>query len=342
MNYAASTGKLTLSALLLVGLAASPAFAQAPPAGAGTGPAATTPQDIALAESSFNEGIKLALAGNCKDAVGKLELSQKIDPASGTAFNLGKCYEQLGRTASAYGAYSEAAGLARVKVNEERRKDAEERMIALEPLLPKIQIHVASPPNGLAISIDGKQVAAGAVGAALPVDPGNREIQVSAPGKKPWKTSVLVASQPGTTPVDVPALEDLPPPPPPSSEVPMPLGAKVSAIGLAGAGAVLLGVGIGFGVDALGKNADSKKLCLPDDPNKCSQPGVDLRDQAFSSATVSNVGIFAGLGLLAASGGVLLVSRLVLQKPAAPPAKNETGWTSIGVGPGGVAVQGVW
>ena len=216
MNYAASTGKLTLSALLLVGLAASPAFAQAPPAGAGTGPAATTPQDIALAESSFNEGIKLALAGNCKDAVGKLELSQKIDPASGTAFNLGKCYEQLGRTASAYGAYSEAAGLARVKVNEERRKDAEERMIALEPLLPKIQIHVASPPNGLAISIDGKPVAAGAVGAALPVDPGNREIQVSAPGKKPWKTSVLVASQPGTTPVDVPALEDVPPPPPPS------------------------------------------------------------------------------------------------------------------------------
>ena len=87
-------------------------------AGVAAAQPAPSPQDIALAETAFNEGIALVQAGNCKDAVVKLELSQKIDPAAGTALQLGKCYEALGRTASAYGAYSQSAGLARVKVDD--------------------------------------------------------------------------------------------------------------------------------------------------------------------------------------------------------------------------------
>ena len=337
---------LSLSSVLLsLALSAAPALAQAP-----SGKAASA-QDIAVAEAAFNEGVKLAQAGNCKDAVTKLELSQKIDPASGTAMNLGKCYEQLGRTASAYGAYSEAAGLARVKVNEERRKEAEERMAALAPNLVKIEVHVKKAEQGLSLAIDGKPVNEQALSFALPVDPGNRTIEVSAPGKKPWKTIVLVSSTPGVTPVDVPPLEDLPAPPPPpstSADNSMSTGAKVAAIGLGVVGVGLLGVGIGYGVDTLGKNADSKKFCTADDPNKCSQQGVDLRNQAYSSATISNIGIFAGVGALAVAGGVVLVSRLS-SKPATspkpddhapPPTASRPTITAIGLGLGNVTLQG--
>src|SRR5262245_42773227 len=102
---------VVISALLLA-TPAAPAMAEAPVA-------AASGQDVAIAEAAFNEGVKLAQAGDWKGAIAKLELSQKVDPASGTALNLGKCYEQVGRTASAYGAYSQAAGLARVKVNED-------------------------------------------------------------------------------------------------------------------------------------------------------------------------------------------------------------------------------
>lgn len=330
MKHPLST--LALSTLL-IGLSAGTALAQAPSAQK----APASAQEIALAESAYNDGIKLAQAGNCKEAVEKLELSQKIDPASGTAVNLAKCYEQLGRTASAYGAYSAAVGLARERANEERRKEAEQRMAELAPLLAKVEIRIATPPNGLSIAIDGKVINAQALGVGIPVDPGTRTIEVSAPGKKPWKTTVLVASTPGTTPVAVPPLEDLPVEP-----TGMPTGAKVAVVGLAGVGAVLLGVGIGFGVDALDKNAASKKLCLPEDPNKCSAAGVEMRDQAFSSATVSNVGVFGGGVALVAAGSVLLVSRFVLQKPATPAAKNDVALTTIGIGPGGVSLQGRW
>lgn len=307
---------------------------------------APSAQDIALAEKAFEEGIALAQAGNCKEAIVKLELSQKIDPASGTALNLGKCYEMLGRTASAYGAYSQSAGLARVKVNEKIRGEAEERMKALAPGLSNLEFRTAmqaAAPEGLTIAIDGKPIAAGALGVALPVDPGEREIEVTAPGKKAWKTRVMVAAKAGTTAVEIPALETAPVVGnAPASEPPragMSGGAMAATIGLAGVGVVALGVGVGLGVDSMDKNAASKKLCLPADETMCSAAGVDLRNQAFGAATASNVAFGIGAGALVAAGGVLLVSRFV-GGGAGP--KKEAGVTAVGIGPGGVSVRGQW
>lgn len=333
---------LALSAVLSTGLLAPPASAQPAPS---TTP---SPQDIALAEKAFDEGVALAQAGKCKEAIVKLELSQKIDPASGTALNLGKCYEMLGRTASAYGAYSQSAGLARVKVNDQIRAEAEERMRAVAPSLSSLEFHLAgqaASPPGLTISVDGQPLAAGALGVALPVDPGNRTIEISATGKKPWKTSVLVPAKPGTTAVEIPALEDAPPaapsgapatPPPPTG---LSTGPLAATLGLAGAAAVAFGVGIGFGVDSMDKNAASKKLCLPADETRCSAAGVDLRDQAYASATASNVAFGAGTAALAAAGAVFLISRFALSGDAPPP---EAGVTAVTVGPTGLSIRGHW
>ncbi|MBK8258405.1 MAG: hypothetical protein IPK82_37790 [Polyangiaceae bacterium] len=299
-----------------------------------------SPQDIALAEKAFNEGIALAQAGNCKDAVVKLELSQKIDPASGTALNLGRCYETLGRTASAYGAYSQSAGLARVKVNDKIRAEAEAGMAAVAPKLSNLELKFAAGaaiPKDLTITVDGKAISSDALGTAFPVDPGVREIQVSAPGKKTHTAKVDVAAKPGNTTLQIPALEDAPPPPPPPGEG-MSTTALATTLGLAGVGVVGLGVGIGFGVDSMGKNDASKKECQAPEFTKCTSAGVDLRNQAFSSATGSNVGFIIGGVGLAAAGTVFLVTRLTSGKSNA--AKGPE--TALSVGPGGIQVRGTW
>jgi hypothetical protein len=329
------TFPFALAALLL----AAPAFAQAPPA-------AKSAQDIALAEAAFNDGVKLAQGGNCKDAIPKFELSQKIDPASGTALNLGKCYEELGRTASAYGAYSESAGLARIKVNNDTRQQAEERMAALAGSLSKVELHLpkqGGSPKDLTIAIDGKPLSAEAAGVAVPVDPGERVIEVSAPGKKTWKTTIQIAAKGATTPVDIPALEDAPAPPPTSSaqgeSAPMPTFAKVGLVAMGVIGVAGIGVGIGAGVDSMNKNAASKKLCRPDDPTRCSDAGVSLRNDAFTSATVSNVGFILGGGFLAAGGAILLIRHFVVAKPE---NKSAAGITGVDLGAGSVVVRGQW
>jgi hypothetical protein len=320
---------LVLSALLL----AAPSFAQSPGAGA------ASPQDLAIAESSFNEAVKLAQDGNCKDAIPKYELSMKVDPAAGTALNVGLCYEQVGRTASAYGAYSQAAGLARIKVNSQIREKAEAQMAAISPKLSKLELRLPKrgAPKGLAISIDGKAISADALGVGIPVDPGKREIEASATGKRPWKTTLTVEAQPTTTPVDIPELADAAVAPR-AEEAGMPLGAKVAVIGLAAAGVVGIGVGAVFGIDSMDKNAASKKLCEPADPTRCSAAGVDLRKQAYGAATAANVGIGVGAGALVAACGVLLIARFALK----PAPGSDAAVTAVSVGPSGAVVQGQW
>lgn len=331
---------LALATLLL----AAPAFAQTPP------PASTaSAQDLAIAEAAFTEGVKLAAAGNCKDAIAKFEVSMKVDPASGTALNLGVCYEQVGRTGSAYAAFSQAAVMARAKANEKIRAQAQASLDALAGKLSYLDLKFAAGverPKGLTIVIDGKAASADAVGFGVPVDPGTHEVVLGAPGKVEWKTTVVVAAKAGKETVEVPAFKDAPvekpieaPSPPPG----MSTGVKAAVIGLAAAGAVGIGVGVVFGVDALDKNAASKDLCQAGDPNKCSQAGIDMRNQAYSAATISNVGVFAGAGALVAAGGVLLVSKLVLEKPGPKKdAAKGVALTSVGVGPGNVVLEGKW
>src|SRR5260221_11014313 len=65
--------------------------------------------DPVAARTLFDEGRKLLADGKYDAACPKLEESQRLDPGTGTLFNLADCWEQIGRTASAWARFLEGA-----------------------------------------------------------------------------------------------------------------------------------------------------------------------------------------------------------------------------------------
>lgn len=270
--------------------------------------------DSATAESLFNEALALLANKKPAEACPKLEASQRLDPGVGTLLYLADCYQQMGRTASAWGTFREAAYMAKDR-KDERESVAVESAKTLEPKLSYLTVAVTAAP-GAAIEIkrDGKAISDALWNTAMPVDPGAHTVEASAPGKKPWSTSFNIADGPRQESVVVPPLEDAPvaaevaplplSPPPPAP--PPPSGAQTTA------GWVLLGVGsaglVTGGILALlarGQDKDASAECRPDRIRLCNPAGVELSQSAQSKATWA--GVSAGVGLAALGAGVTLL-----------------------------------
>jgi len=86
----------------------------------------------AAADALFAEGRTLAAQGKHAEACAKFAESERFEPAVGTSLNLGECHEQLGHTASAYGAFGEAKRLAALRHTPDREAIAEGRREAVE------------------------------------------------------------------------------------------------------------------------------------------------------------------------------------------------------------------
>ncbi len=287
----------------------------------------------ATAEALFSEGRTLASAGNCEEAIPKFQASQKLDPGIGTLLNLAECFEKVGRTASAWAEYREVIPLARAAGSKEREELATQKAKALEPKLSRLSIKVAGDAAGVTITRDGEPVQAAELGVAIPVDPGKHVIEASAPDKQPFSKTVEIGAEADSQVVEVPALA--------ASEAGggagqggEPAGAKSDGstqrtIGLVVGGVGIVGVAVGtvFGLQASSKWDDAKSKCN-DYPYECGPDGVDLADEAKSSATVSTIGFIAG-GVLIAGGAALFFTAGSGEKSVA-----------IGVGPGSLRIRG--
>ena len=63
----------------------------------------------AAAQAAFEEGRRLADAGDYAGAAERFEQSERLDPALGTVLNLANCYEHARRLASAWRAFHRGA-----------------------------------------------------------------------------------------------------------------------------------------------------------------------------------------------------------------------------------------
>lgn len=291
--------------------------------------AAHAQNDKAAAEALFDQGVRLMKQNSFSDACPKLEESERIDPAVGTLLYLGECYERVGKTASAWATFREAASLANNMNQADRARVAANRAQELEARLSRLSIELSPEVariSGVVVKRGTQRLEPSLYGTPLPVDPGEYNIEVSAPGYETWTTPIKVESGGASASVRVPGLvkrpEEAAPPPAahpqtgpsndsalrPPSTAPAKHGLSTGqTLGLVVGGVGVIGLGLGtyFGVRAISKNSDAEGYCNAQ--SLCAQTGLDLTDKAKKDASASNIAFAAG-GALVAIGGIVFLS----------------------------------
>ena len=135
-----------------------------------------------------------------------------METSIGTQYYLADCLEHIGRTASAWAMFVEAADGARRAHDEGRERKARERARSLEKELAHLTIDVAERDvDGLEVRRGAVHVGAGQLGVAVPVDPGDYVVHASAPGRAEWSKTIAVAKGEMIT-VRIPRLDAASPP----------------------------------------------------------------------------------------------------------------------------------
>lgn len=255
-------------------------------------------KDPAAGEALFREGRALSDAGDIAGACAKFRESDRLDPAVGTTFNIADCEERLGRLARAWTLFDEVAQ--RLPVADKRRAVAQKRAAALEPRLPKLSVRLnANAPAGVRVVRDGVELGSASLGTALPVDPGEHVVVVSAPGREDRSFKVIVSEREiraldveagnaaavssGEQP-KLGASADIAPDQAPRSPV---LGYVVGGVGVAG-----FIVGAVAGVLMLQKRGVVDEHC---DANKqCDKEGLEATKSGKTWGVVTTAGLVTG------------------------------------------------
>jgi hypothetical protein len=347
--------------LALAILLASPAVrAQAP----------SVDEQRARADALFREGQQLVTAGQIATGCAKLEESQRLDPKLGRLLNLAYCHEQLGRTATAWSEYNQAAAMALQTGQKEREAFARKQANELARKLSFFQIDATKQPDLSIVTIDGRALTHDQWAVPFAVDPGAHKLTFTAPGRKTG-TKEVTASAAGTTRVSVEALEpgtpDATPPPSttatpdasnatpnatstsnttstptptstststaPSEETPTSSGGgRTLGWIIGGAGIVGIGVGTVFGVRAMSLKSDADQQC----PNKkCTPTGTSLISDAKTSAVVADIGFAVGAVGLAVGAWLVL-------RPSSSGAASAQLAPIVARDRAGLSLQGAW
>jgi hypothetical protein len=327
---------LLLAATAACGSVSAPAFAQ---------------PTAAIAEQLFRDGRALMAAGKTDEACEKFASSQRLAPAVGTLLNLAVCREKQGRNATAWSLFADAEAESLRAGDKVRATLARDHENKLAPELKKVVIEVPTPPPGMVVKLDDVALPAGALGTEIPIDPGDHELVVTAPGKKPWSQAKLNLGPSAMTVHVRVELQDeapvvaAPPEPPPETAPPVPAGPepaaseedakreeharvkRIAGIVMGGAGLVAIGIGAGYGLTAIGRKNDESKY----PPN--SEDQLIVYNQAKDA---QNIGIaFASVGALAVGGGVaLLVLSGAGTRTTASALRVFPTWTPGGAGAG--------
>lgn len=276
--------------------------------------------DAAFAETLYRQGRDLMAQGKAAEACPKFAESQRLDPATGTLLNLAACYETVGRLASAWLAYTEAAVAARRDGRADRVNFAEQRITRLEPKLSRLTVVVSAGAEveGLEVRLNGALLGSASRGVPTPLDPGTYRIEATAPGKKRWSEQLVIGKDAATHTATVPPLEDAPLDSPDTPEAGAGGGAPLSGADelarerplttpiylTGGATLALVAASAVTGVVYLQRKSDFEDANDSQNTSVSEREVHDLRDRAQSMALISTAltaaavvgaGITAGL-----------------------------------------------
>jgi len=278
--------------------------------------------EIAAARTLAVDGLKLAQAGKCEEAIPKLERSEKLHHSAIVLSRLGECQVSEGKLV-------EGTEMLRKVLREplpanptpalsKAYERAQTVLDAAKPKLAGLTISVAAPPGAeLRLTVDGMVVANTLLDSELPADPGEHVVEANAPGYLKATTRVTLASADKKTvalrlevdpnaPVPVPvnagaeansaqvaqvapakAVAPVAAPPEAPPQAPSRAAAYVSW----GVGVVGIGVGTAFGVMAM---KDKHHLDGQCQNNNCPQSSSDAVDSAKQKGNISTIAFAVG------------------------------------------------
>ena len=249
-----------------------------------------TPSELQAARDLFSKAEKDEDAGQWTDALDKLRRAASVKSTPGIRFHIALCEDKLGQLVAALSDYAAADQAARDANNKDVMDAVAEPLKALRIRVPTLTIEVPAAPNTV-VELDGKPIAAGLFGLAVPVEPGVHRVVARATGKRTFSTQVQLHEREADTAtvkwIDVP-VEQPPPPPPPVEES---HGPKVGAIIATISSAALVAFGVGAYVAADGAHGNLAAQCpmLVD----CSDLRMQVRawDAAALTAWIAAAGV---------------------------------------------------
>jgi hypothetical protein len=267
------------------------------------------PRDPVAAEELFLAGRTAMDQGDLQTACKRFAESERLDPAPGTLINWAECLSRRGEVASSWLKWREA--LEALPQADERRAGAADRIRALEPRVPRLEIRLSPDvPAGAVVQRDGVVVDPALFGLPIPVDPGPHRIAVVAPGRVTHE-SVETLSEAERRAIVVRAGSPLPPlagPLAPRPPHPLSRPAPVAGWIVAGIGAAGLVTGATFGILAITEKGRMEDHCSRSSGSLfCDGAGLTAAHVGQSYATIANVAVPVGL-LGLGVGGVMIWS----------------------------------
>jgi hypothetical protein len=299
-----------------------------------SGPAQAQDQaeNVAAARSLGIQGVQLADASKCPEAIEKLSRAESLYHAPTILGRLGECQVTVGQIVLGTENLNRVVREQLPPNAPKAFKAAQERAAkVLEAALPRIAyLTVTIEPREAtpSVTVGGSPVSSALIGVERPTDPGKHEVVATAPGYLEAKTGVELAEgarqavtlkltlDPNTPATAPPATETPVPttaPPPVDAVPPKAGGTKTLSYVMLGVGGVGLAVGGVTGFMALGKKGD---LDCPE--NTCSGAEAEELDSANTLALVSTIGF--GVGIAATAVGVVLLVTSGGSKEAPPTA----------------------
>lgn len=276
--------------------------------------------DIKRADALFAEGLALRdkdLDGACA----KFRESLQLNPqAIGTLLNVALCDEKQGRIASALAKFSEARDRATEQQLPEYIAAAQEHIDKLAPDVPRITLRFVEPPLPETKIVVDEQVVPLAKIEQLPIDPGQRVVVVSAPGRVTFTKTVTIAVRARET-IDIPPL---------AKSVTVKSSRRTIGKITVASGVGVTAIGVTLGLVARSRwNAQFEPAiagmpesapCIEDAVGRrCTEAGFQATNRARTYGTVATVVGIAGLGAVAAG------TYLWLTAPRPTPAERQVG-----------------